>query len=461
MELGDIGKILPSEPYTVDLQEELPVSYTSVLTHLYQPLIGLEAVMLYQTLFSEWTLSSSSSSLQTHHALMSYLSIPLDQVYRARRKLEGIGLLQTFEQNDQQETWYHYRLLPPRSGKLFFEDDFLNHLLYHQLGHDKYRQVKKLFQQPVMTNDHHQETTARFDEIFSVKEELQTPSDQGEQVLSSDDQFIKVEQRIDFDWITQLLKQRMLPEYKILTKENRHFLNQLAVVYDLTNQELEKALLWSLTEENELNKQEFEEACIDLFEGKGKQFSLKAAGEREKLPAKQENDQKQPKNKEEQFIEMLENISPKQLLEDLAGGTQASTQDLKMVSDIMTKQGLNPGVMNVLLHYVMLKTDMKLTRSYLEKIASHWARKNVKTVRQAMTLAKSENKKYQQWTQSTNRNNYKSKKDIVPDWYKQQKQNSKESNQSSHQETEEERKQKAMEADAMLEEYLQQQANDE
>ena len=95
----------------------------------------------------------------------------------------------------------------------------------------------------------------------------------------------------------------------------------------------------------------------------------------------------QGKSKEEQLMELFENISPRQLLEDLADGNQASAQDLKVVSEVMTSQGLNAGVMNVLLHYVLKKTDMKLSKNYLETIASHWARKNVKTVRQAMTLA--------------------------------------------------------------------------
>ncbi|WP_323368605.1 DnaD domain protein [Radiobacillus deserti] len=117
---------------------------------------------------------------------------------------------------------------------------------------------------------------------------------------------------------------------------------------------------------------------------------------------------------------MLEDISPKQLLEDLSGGNEASAQDLKIIRDVMSQQGLSVGVMNVLVHYVLLKTDMKLSKAYLEKIASHWARKNVKTVRQAMALAKSENNKYQEWSSRAPQRKT-SKQEVLPEWFKQRK----------------------------------------
>ncbi|WP_242517694.1 DnaD domain protein [Halobacillus sp. GSS1] len=103
-------------------------------------------------------------------------------------------------------------------------------------------------------------------------------------------------------------------------------------------------------------------------------------------------------SKEEQFINMLEQISPRELLEDVSQGNRASTQDLNLIRNIMTEQKLSPGVMNVLIHYVLLKTNMSLSKPFLEKIASHWKRKNVESVRQAMNLAKEEHQKYMEWT---------------------------------------------------------------
>ncbi|MGN8645755.1 replication initiation and membrane attachment family protein [Gracilibacillus sp. HCP3S3_G5_1] len=456
MELGDIGKILPSELYMVEMTQELPLSYTNALTHLYQPLIGIDAFSLYQTLYTESTLSSS---YQTHHSLMNYIGLPLDRIYRARRKLEAIGLLQTFEQEDEEHKAYHYLLHPPQSPARFFRNDFLSHLLYHQLGSDKYKKVKNAFVKQEREKKTEKETTAKFEEVFQLVDQQPTSLQLQAEEYSIE---VPIQEKVDFEWLEQVLKQRMLPVQSILTPSVRKLINQMYVAYDLHNQDIEKALIWSINDENQFQTEEFKNACMDLISGYRKKVSLQVTSDRQKLP-EHSSQSVNKKSKEEQFIEMMEHISPRQLLEDLADGNQASQQDLKVVSEVMTSQGLNPGVMNVLIHYVLLKTDMKLSKSYLEKIASHWARKNVKTVRQAMTLAKSENKKYQQWTnnaKSSQRFPYKNtKKDIVPDWYKKQKQQNKQQNKK---ETSSEDKERiAKEADEMLAQYLKQQANQE
>ena len=66
---------------------------------------------------------------------------------------------------------------------------------------------------------------------------------------------------------------------------------------------------------------------------------------------------------------------------------------------------------------------MKLTKNYVEKIASHWARKNIKTVKEAMELAKMEHRQYAEWAEgnkSGKKTNYKKKPirtEVLPDWF--------------------------------------------
>jgi replication initiation and membrane attachment protein len=91
-----------------------------------------------------------------------------------------------------------------------------------------------------------------------------------------------------------------------------------------------------------------------------------------------------------------------------------------MIEEVMFNQKLSPGVVNVLIYYVMLRSDMKLSKSYVEKIAGHWARKKVQTVQDAMNLAKNEQKEYQNWTEA--KQNKKTagrkivRKEMVPEW---------------------------------------------
>ncbi len=92
------------------------------------------------------------------------------------------------------------------------------------------------------------------------------------------------------------------------------------------------------------------------------------------------------------------------------------------------KHGMPIGVVNVLLEYVMLTTDMKLPRNYVERIADHWIRKNLKTAKEAMELARTERDKYTKWknenetksTTSTNKKPYRKnsgREEKVPEWF--------------------------------------------
>src|SRR5690625_3761628 len=107
-----IGKILPVEGYYVRVKGKPPIDYLKSLTHLYQPLIGMESIMLYQTLLNEVDLQDDTTS-QTHHTLMNYLKIPLDDIYEARLKLEGIGLLRTIKVEYTDSSLYINKLKRP------------------------------------------------------------------------------------------------------------------------------------------------------------------------------------------------------------------------------------------------------------------------------------------------------------------------------------------------------------
>src|SRR5690625_1886891 len=105
-----VGKILPVEGYKVIFSGTLHVDYTKSLTHLYQPLIGINAIALYYTLVHEIELQNLTDK-QTHHTLMGALNLPLDAIYEARIKLEGIGLLKTYKTKSDSEVVYTYELI--------------------------------------------------------------------------------------------------------------------------------------------------------------------------------------------------------------------------------------------------------------------------------------------------------------------------------------------------------------
>ena|SRR5690625_3285804 len=438
-----VGKILPVEGYFVRVKEKPAFNYLQSLTHLYQPLLGMEAIMLYQTLLNEVDLHDETTS-QTHHTLMNYLNIPLDDIYEARLKLEGIGLLRTFKVEDAESNLYMYELQSPFTPERFFKDAMLSELLYHHLGQDKYDFLSKQFTRN-SSQESEDEITTSFSEVFQT---FQPSPDQHEQVGPKQEELDEKITRIDFSWMEMMLQQRMIPVQRVLTSHNKKLISEMMFLYDLAPHEIEKSVLWALTDENKLDVDEFKAACHDLFKTKHHQTPI--ALDIKKQTPQVQGKMSRPKTKQEQLIQRLETISPKHLLEDLSSGNQASVQDMKIIQEVMTSQGLPPPVMNVLIHYVLLQSNMKLSKAYVEKIASHWSRANLKTAREAMAFARKEITKHEKGT--TNKNYYRKQAstEVIPDWFKDRNKNlSEESNEQSSPVTDKEKE----EVDALLKLY--------
>lgn len=406
-----VGKILPIDGYKVQLYRSLPTDYMASLTHLYQPLLGIEAMSLYHLLLQEIEIQDDYL-LQTHHTLMNYLNLPLDKIYQARTRLEGIGLLKTYKKDAEQKVVYQYVVIPPFRPAAFFDDLMLSEFLYRQLGQMKYTNLKENYTQQQKI-DTQEEVTATFNEVFQTFH----PEGTSQTTPISTEEVIGVPvDSIDFSLLSQTLKRRMIPVTKVLTERNRRIITQLQQLYNLKLYQLEQAINWALTEENELDIEQFQAACEDLFRETSGGIDIKLAM---KQVAETPVVDKAP-TEMDQSIQRLASISTKELLDDLSEGDHAGEQDLKMVSEIMIKQGISTPVMNVLITYVMHQTNNQLARPYLEKIASHWSRMNFKTAKEAMHyILHPPEKKSNQGKRNNKRNK---SKEVIPDWFKEREQ---------------------------------------
>lgn len=307
-----LGKILPIDGYVVRLEESLSTDYLQSLTHLYQPLLGIEAISLYQLLFHELKLQDDIQA-QTHHTLMNYLNMPLDRMYEARIKLEAIGLLKTYRQETEERVCYTYYLQRPFSPMQFFQDMMLSELLYRHIGSSKFTALRKFY---TIKNEQQNgnNVTVSFNDVFQTFQPTTTQAPQLMQQKKQKDEGVPIE-RVDFTLISQALKRRMIPVDKVLTEQNKLIISQLIHLYDLETYELENAINWALTDENMLDIEQLKAACHDLFQEKYNVAQVKLSVKQPELEHKPTNKQL---TKEEQLIEILDNISPKQLLEDLS-----------------------------------------------------------------------------------------------------------------------------------------------
>lgn len=423
-------EIIPIDRYSVAAKGLLHGYDRKVLTFLYQPLIGPVCISLYMTLWAELEENRLWSVPSSHHLLMNLLNINLKDIYEARLKLEGIGLLKTYVKNEDGERSFIYELQPPLTPEQFFLDGMLNIFLYRKIGKNHFTRLKHFFSDQTGPSDEFQEVTKAFQDVFesATPGSLQYAQDRAVDLdAETGKNFIGrteaspiqlVADTFDFELLEAGLKDSLVPK-KALTKKVKEAISNLAFLYKIDSIQMKNILLSAIDEENEIDIEELRKAARDWYQFLH-QDQLPALADRIQ-PVAHRVQIDEPKSQEEKLIRYLETTSPLQVLKDVSGGAEPSQSDIQIIEEVLFKQKLFPGVVNVLIQFVMLRTDMKLSKGYVQKIASHWTRKQIKTVKEAMELAKSEHRTYLEWSSSKKNNRTSKQKPIrtefLPDWF--------------------------------------------
>ncbi|GHH97259.1 replication initiation and membrane attachment family protein [Neobacillus kokaensis] len=423
-------EILPIDRYIVSANGLLHEYDRKVLTFLYQPLIGSTCFSLYMTLWSELEENRLWSETSTHHLLMNILNMNLKEIYEARLKLEAIGLMKTYAKTDEGERSFIYELSPPLNPQAFFMDGMLNIFLYRKIGKQHFARLKRFFSVPSAPKEtEYQDVTRAFHDVFAAAspESLQYMQDISSELESeANEQFIgRHEQKgiqidtntFNFDLLLSGLNESLVPK-KAITQKVKDVISNLAFLYNIDPIEMKKFILGALDEKDEIDIEELRKGARDWY-----QFvnydQLPSLISRTQ-PAAYHVQLTEPKTPKEKLIRFYETTSPLTVFKELSGGVEPANSDLKTLEEVMIKYKLPPGVVNVLIDYVMRKADMKFTKGLVDSIASHWARKQVKTVKEAMEVAKNEN-----WTNEGKIGGKNARKkpirtEILPEWFDEQ-----------------------------------------
>lgn len=424
-------ELVPIDRYTVAANGLLHDYDRKVLTFLYQPLVGSVCFSLYMTLWSDLEQNRLWSNSSSHHLLMNLMDLNLKEIYEARLKLEGIGLLKTYVKNEEGERSFVYELQPPLTPEQFFLDGMLNIYLYRKIGKNHFTRLKRFFSDQTSPPADFQDVTKAFQEVF----ESATPgslqyvqdraadlnADEGQNFIGRNDSSpIQLDaDTFDFELLTAGLNESLVPK-KAITNRVKEAISNLAFLYKIDPIQMKNILLSAINVENEIDIEELRKAARDWYQFLN-QDQLPSLAHRTQ-PVAHRVQQEEPKSQEEKLVRYLETTSPLQVLKDVSGGAEPSQSDLQIIEEVLFKQKLLPGVVNVLIQFVMLRTDMKLTKGYVEKIASHWTRKQIKTVKEAMDLAKNEHRTYLEWSSGKKNGRTSSKQkpirtEFLPDWF--------------------------------------------
>ena len=401
--------ILPADTFVVVNRTILNENDRKIISMLYQPIIGCIATDLYYTLWADLDKSELLSGEYTHHHLMTSLRIKMDPIIMARKKLEAVGLLKTFLKEGNPNS-YVYELFSPISAVEYFNHPILNVVLYNNVGKKEYENLLKYFKVPKINLSSYKEITSSFDDVFesapgTLYDNLNTD------LRTNKTGQIKIDSEFDFDLLISSVPNGLISN-KTFSREVKDLICNLSYVYNLDAIEMKPSILNSIKENGLIDKNALRKNVRNYYryENDNKLPSLIYKSQPEYLKNPIGKDDKRAK-----MIYVFENTSPYNFLKGANKGAKPAERDLNILEGLLTDFKLNPGVVNVLIDYVLKINNKKLTKNFIEAIASQWKRLNIETVDEAMKAAEKEYKKSKVVIED--KKYIKQSNEVLPEWF--------------------------------------------
>lgn len=402
----------PADTYIVINKTLITEKDKKEVTMLYQPIIGYIATSLYSTLLSDLDEQEIMSEDLTHHHLMSTMQLKLEEILIARKKLEAVGLLKTYLKQDNINQ-YVYEIYSPLEPSEFFNHPILNIVLYNNLGKKEYERILNYYKLPKISLKDHEDITSAFNEVFTpVKGNI---IEFEENIVKRNTGEMNNKNIIDFDMIIESIPKNRISN-RCFNEDSKKLINNLAYIYSLNSLEMQGIVRESINERGLIDKTELRKKARDYykFENGGNLPTL--------IYNRQPEFLKKPKGDNSKWAKMVytfENISPIELLRAKSNGGEPTDRDKRLVENLMADQKLNPGVINVLLSYVLKTNNQQLNKNFIETIAGQWKRANIETVEEAMIITEKEHKKLKKIMEEKKKPTQvmKTKEQQLPAWF--------------------------------------------
>lgn len=422
--------LLPADSYRVYNQTLLNENDKKIIINLYGPIIGLNAVSLFFALWSDLDKEETVSDHFTHHHLMTILKSDLESIKKARQCLEAVGLIKSYLKVNENINEYIYELYSPLSPKEFFSHPVLSVVLYNNIGDKEFNNLVNFYKKKSIDFTNFVEVTASMNQTYKSvnKNEVNV------EIKNIESNGINLENMIDFDLLVSSLPNNIISP-RALNKRVKELINSLSFVYDLDTLKMVEILRMVIDENGMINKNKLIDATRKYYEfnnrGSLPTLIYRTQAEHLKSPIGDNSNRAR-------MLYIFENTSPYDYLRKKYKGATPTSRDVKLLEFLAVDLKLKPGVINVLVDYVLRVNDNKLNRNFVETIAGQWARLGFSTVDDAMKHAEKEHKKLKKKMPVQKQ---KFQNESVPVWFNE--------NNERKEVTEEERR----ELEALLEEF--------
>jgi len=277
---------------------------------------------------------------------------------------------------------YCYELYAPLAPQEFFKHELLGTLLKQKLDDEDYEKLRALFVVHSEVSNDFFDVTHTFNEVYNLD---MNDTSSLKSVISDKEELAqrknaKIGTNFSLEIFLMVLKENKIRK-SLINSSFVELMESMANLYRLDEYELCNILIASiegLGTQEKINYDTFKRKCFEYRK------VMKVSNK--DVKALENNDNK--KSGINKKAEMLQELEPFQFLRIKQGNMEPSKQDVKLVEDLSLMTKLDPGVINVLLDYVMFNKQNTLPYNYVMKIASSLVRENVTNAMEAIEYFK-------------------------------------------------------------------------
>lgn len=364
-----------SEKCKIEIIGEMTQERLASLTMLYYPLIGIDAFVLYQTFLA---IGTRNQKIRNHLLIEKISGLSSEVIVKSRNILEQYLLVKTFY--NCIENSYIYQIYMPKLGSEFLRHEVFGRLYLKSMGKQVYEFTKLGFAHEIDNKENYQEITMPFENI--LKESWEDKEEEKFQKLKPSEEDITGSSEIplsfNFDKFLTGYSKTLFPN-SCRTQKNLQLIGELATIHGISESDMRKYVSQSMNlKDMTLNAQT---------------LKRKVRSARRSIEVSMEN-------------ENPYGLPPVVFMKQKQHGIEVSRGDKYLIETLITDFKMKPEVVNVLIEYVLDKTNQKFTKSYVEKIASEWVRLQIDTSEKALEHIKNEKPKQA-----------RRKKAELPEWF--------------------------------------------
>lgn len=164
-----MSEILRESSITIKKNFSLSFGDFKVISFCYVPIVGTDALGLYNFLIAK---GDATSPFCFGEELFNYTGLNEATCDLARRKLEAVGLLETYHKGNGEDTdSFFLEVIPPLSAKKFFSDPALSSLLIDVIGYKNHAELQRIFVNHEKVDSSFDKETVPLGAMFNLEKE--------------------------------------------------------------------------------------------------------------------------------------------------------------------------------------------------------------------------------------------------------------------------------------------------